>query len=56
MAQCFHYLKLQMENEKPEELTQDEMDQMLIADFENKKRLVLESDIPAFFSQDPSIF
>jgi hypothetical protein len=39
-----------------EEFTQEQQDQMMIAEFEAKKQAVLESEIPAFFSQDPSIF
>ena len=37
-------------------LTQNQIDQIMIAEFEAKKAEVLNSDIPAFFSQDPSIF
>jgi hypothetical protein len=36
--------------------TEDDQIKLQIAEFESKKELVLESDIPAFFSQDPSIF
>ena len=39
-----------------EVLTQDQMDQIMIAKFEAKKEEILNSDIPAFFSQDPSIY
>ena len=56
MAQPFFTPKLQMENEKPEEFTQDQQDQMMIADFEARKQSILESDIPAFFGPDPSMF
>lgn len=37
-------------------LTQDQMDQIMIAEFEAKKEEVMNSGIPAFLSQDPSIF
>ncbi len=56
MAQPFFTPKLQKENEKPEELTQDQMDQMLIAEYEERKKAILMSDIPAFFGPDPSMF
>lgn len=39
-----------------EVLTQDQMDQIMIAEFEAKKEEVLNSNIPAWISQDPSIF
>jgi hypothetical protein len=35
---------------------EDDQIKLQIAEFEAKKELVLESDIPAFLSQDPSIF
>ena len=38
------------------EETQKEMDRMLIAEYEAKKKEVLNSNIPAWISQDPSIF
>jgi len=41
---------------KNEEFTQDEMDKMLIAEYEARKQAVLMSDMPAFFGPDPSIF
>jgi hypothetical protein len=37
-------------------LTLDQMDQIMIDKYEAKKEEVLDSDIPAFFSQDPSIY
>ena len=42
--------------EKNEELTQDQMDQIMIAEYEERKQAVLMSDIPAFFGPDTSIF
>jgi len=45
---------LQEANE--EMIAQSEMDQMMIADFEARKQSILESDIPAFFGPDPSMF
>ena len=42
--------------QKNEEFTQDEMDKMLIAEYEARKQAVLMSDMPAFFGPDPSIF
>jgi hypothetical protein len=41
---------------KKEEFTQDKQDQIMIAEYEERKQAILTSDIPAFFSQDPSIF
>jgi len=41
---------------KNEEFTQDEMDKMLIAEYEARKQAVLMSDIPAFFGPDASMF
>jgi hypothetical protein len=54
MAQPVFTPKLQMGNE--EEFTQDQMDQMMIAEYEERKQAILASDIPAFFGPDPSIF
>ena len=58
MAQCFHYPKLQWENEKNEkpELSQDQMDQIMIAEYEERKKAILISNIPAFFGPDPSMY
>jgi hypothetical protein len=37
-------------------LTLDQMDQIMIAEYEANKKAILESNIPAWISQDPSIF
>ena len=36
--------------------TEEERIRLQIEDFKAKQQLIQESDIPAFFSQDPSIF
>lgn len=38
------------------ELTQDQIDQIMIAEYEERKQAILMSDIPAFFGPDPSMF
>jgi hypothetical protein len=37
-------------------LTLDQMNQIMIAEFEAKKEEIMNSGIPAWISQDPSIF
>jgi hypothetical protein len=36
--------------------SQEEQDQMMIAEYEERKKAILSSDIPAFFGPDPSMF
>lgn len=57
MAQCYHYSALYFSNEEAnKEFTEDQQDQILIAEFEAKKQAIMESDMPAFLGPDPSIF
>lgn len=43
-------------DEKRTPITMDEIIDAQIAEYEAKKELVLSSNVPAFFSIDPSIF
>ena len=43
-------------SDKIQVVIEDEQIKLQIAEFEAKQELILSSDIPAFFSQDPSTF
>jgi len=46
----------QEERNRIQIFSEDEQDQMMIAEYEERKQAILSSDIPAFFGPDPSMF